>query len=429
MRGRINITVVVLLALGVVACDDGTSSDSATGSPPDTTTTQPIQDDQTDGTTEVESMPGDDPVAESGSLVGWELGSSLTGELTQIVSWSEGFAAIMEADGEPYAGGGELWYSADGVEWEAALVRPFGHAADIYALVGHNDQLFALSGDIFDNAAPLTLWQRRAGEPWEEVMTHEALEYIAVSSDRLVGYQQSGFEVVAIFDTTTMEPVEFTGWPEANVEAVGEFSTEPFAYEGRVVGLDEGFLAEVSWLFVIEGPGDGTQIDRRLLYSTDGATWIEHPSPPPGGVEFYGDVHGEAVAPVFEGRNLIASALAPRSEGRDAAWVTDTGMDFEPARLPLSDAAFLVGHANGTGAGFFTVSRGGAIHQSLDGVEWDMIESPPTWSVPAEINRRGFAHGTVLATDDSLIAVGVHAEYEGFVGIVNPNTDIWVAER
>ena len=147
----------------------------------------------------------------------------------------------------------------------------------------------------------------------------------------------------------------------------------------------------------------------------------------------YGDVHGMEAAPVFEGRNLMASRSAPEASGQGAAWVTDNGTEFEPAQLPRSnepdDAAFWVGHATGTEAGFFTVSYKGVIHRSLDGVEWNMIESPPTWSVPAEIDRRGFSDGTILATNDSLIGVGVHGEVEGWVGLVNPSTDIWVTER
>ena len=62
-------------------------------------------------------------------------------------------------------------------------------------------------------------------------------------------------------------------------------------------------------------------------------------------------------------------------------------------------------------------------------LDWTTLESPSTWSVLASFDNRGLAHGTILATDDSLIAVGVHGEFEGWVGLVNPSTEIWVTER
>jgi len=392
MGTRVSITVVALLALGGLACADST--------------------------TEVESQPAGGTVAESDSLVSWELGSSLTGELEQVVSWSEGFAAIMDTDGGETPGGGELWYSEDGVEWWAAVVRPLGRTTDIYALAAQGDQLFALSGDIFDRAAPRTLWRRQSGEPWVEVITDVALQGIAVNSDRVIAYAWDRFEIVGVFDTATMEPVEFAGLPEV-VSAEG-------VSLGRVMALDEGFLATVG-----RPSGIGAdQPDWTSLHSADGSDWNEHPSPPPGGVGIPSD---QATAPMFEGRNLVASFSLSWPPPGDA-WVTDTGIEFESVPDPVSDRvsgvapAHLVELTNGTDAGFLAVVKG-VIHQSLDGVDWHTIESPPTWSELAEIDRRGLVHGTMLATEDSLIAVGVHGGLEGWVGLVNPTTDIWVTER
>jgi len=38
-------------------------------------------------------------------------------------------------------------------------------------------------------------------------------------------------------------------------------------------------------------------------------------------------------------------------------------------------------------------------------------------------------NGALRQLVESLIAVGVHGEGEGWVGLVNPATDVWVAER
>ena len=421
MRTRLSIAVVALLAVGMVACNDGSSGDSAETAEPGTSVPESSQDDgQADGTVVLESMPTVDSVAESDSLVSWEFRSSLTGELEQVVPWSDGFAALMDTDGDKTSGGGELWYSSDGVEW--VLLRPFEQMDDIYALAGHDDQLFALTGDISDEASPQTLWQRRRGEPsgvepWEEVMTDDALQGIAVNSDRLVAYAFDRFGILGVFDTATMEPVEFAGLPDVVLAEE--------AILGRVSALDEGFLATVGWPTDL----DADQPDWILLHSPDGSNWERHPSPPPGGV---GIPFGQPMAPTFEGRNLVGT-FTTTSPPPGGAWVTDAGLAFEPIPRVADDVrspapAHLVELTNGTDAGFLGVV-GGVVYQSFDGLEWDTLEPPPTWSELADFDGRGLAHGTILATDDSLIAVGVHGEFEGWVGLVNPSTDIWVARR
>ena len=91
--------VLVLLSIGVVGCNDGSSGDSAETAGPGTSVTESTQDDgQADGTMVLESTPPVDSVAESDTLASWEFWSSLSGELTEIVSWSEGFAAIMKTE-------------------------------------------------------------------------------------------------------------------------------------------------------------------------------------------------------------------------------------------------------------------------------------------------------------------------------------------
>jgi len=419
MGRRSSIGVVALLAVGVVACNDASSSDSTTVAEPGTSVTESIQgDDRADGATVLESTV--DSVAESDTSAGWAAVSSLTGELDQIVSWSEGFAAIMKSDGdEPPGEGGELWHSKDGVDWEAS--GPFGPQDDIYSIVGQDDQLFAVSGDIsnYEDGTPQTLWRRRSGEPWGEIMTDDALHRIAVNSDRLVAYRWDPFGIVGVFDTATMETVEFLDVSE-NLPAQERMY-------GNVIALDEGFLATALWPTNL----DAHQPDPILLYSADGSEWDQHPSPPEGGV---GTTSRQSTAPTFDGRNLVSSFSWSYPPG-GGAWVTDTGMAFEPLPDPVTDevvnpaaGAYLVALTNGTDAGFFGVEDG-VIYQSFDGLDWTTLESPSTWSVLASFDHRGLAHGTILATDDTLIAVGVHGEFEGWVGLVNPSTDIWVTER
>lgn len=413
MRVHVGIGVVALLAVGVVACNDGSSGDSAD---PGTGVTESTEnDDRADGT--AESVPSVGSVEDSGTPAGWELRSSLTGELDQVVSWSEGFAAVMKTGGdEPPGEGGELWLSEDGVDWQAS--GPFGPQGDIDAVVGQDDQLFAVSGDAYEDGNPQTLWRLRSGEPWEELMIDDALSGIAVNSERLIAYSWDPFGVLGVFDTATMEEVEFLDVSES-------LPTEEQMY-GDVMALDDGFLATARWPIHLDADADPI-----LLHSADGSAWDQHPSPPEGGI---GNTVRQPTVPTFDGRNLVGS-FSMSFPPRGGAWVTDSGMTFEPLPDPVTDevvnpapAAYLVELTNGTIAGFFGVEDG-IIYRSLDGLDWTILESPATWSVLASIDQRGLAHGTILATDDSLIAVGVHGEIEGFTGLVNPNTDIWVTER
>ena len=152
--------------------------------------------------------------------------------------------------------------------------RPFGPTDDVYSLVGQDDQLFAVSGDIADYevGTPQTLWRRRSGEPWEEVMTDDALHRIAVNSDRLIAYRWDPFGIVGVFDTATMETVEFADVSEG-------LPAEERMY-GDMLALDEGFLATAR----LPANLDADQPEPVLLYSADGTEWDQHPSPPEGGV-------------------------------------------------------------------------------------------------------------------------------------------------
>jgi len=418
MRGYgLRFRVVGILALAslvavAASCASDDSGDGATTTAPvetvattdeATTTTEP------ETTTKKESATTTQP-STTGTM-SWKLEQSLAGELDQVVAWSQGFAAIKDAhDSEGLPGVGEIWYSVDGVQWAPGAEVSSGPDDDVFKLVGHQGDLFALSGDWATETAVKTLWHRRADEPWEMVVADRRLELLAVGDHRMIAYGQNGFEVVGVFDTTTSAAVEYEGLPEvefATVDgdaAADEF--EPVLYQGRAIALDDGFLADVSWLV---GPND---VEGRLFVSEDASTWIEHPGPPAGPLVLQ---YGESSAPIYKGVNLLhAGGVVPAR-----SWLTDDGIEFETTRVPRN------GIVVGTTIGFVAVDPFGAIHRSTDGSTWVSMEAPPTWGEHSELEEPGFVRGTVVDANDQLLAISVHAEIEGFGTLIDPTTEIW----
>ena len=175
----------------------------------------------------------------------WELAASLSGSLRQIVAWSDGFAAIHFPDGDGLTSATprrELWYSDDGIDWEAAPVTP--GFEQVYTLAGHDGDLFALTGDFLDFAAPQTLWHRSSEAPWEQVLSHELLQHVAIGANRVIAYLQNPFHVLGVYDAASLEQVEFDGIPDLErPEQIPGPGRVPDFPSGAVIGLDDGFLA------------------------------------------------------------------------------------------------------------------------------------------------------------------------------------------
>ena len=350
------------------------------------------------------------------TAVDWQYGSSLRGELAHVATWSDGLAAIMDLDGDETPTGGEVWYSTDGVDW-APEPDPFGPDGNVYMLAGQNGDLFALAGDPDDSETPQTLWHRGAGERWEEVMASEAIDHMAVGPDRLIAYGEGGFDIVGVFDTANLEPAEFDRLPGIDAISTDPATGEPFEPEvldGHAIALDEGFLADVTW---ITGADDGGAVrEERLMYSADGSTWIEHPNPPDRTLV----LPSWAATPVFDGLNLLSLP----NQVDSAPWITDDGLSFIAATDPGLNGP------TANDAGFFTVDGGNRIHRSIDGITWEVLQSPPTWPYPQAVADEGeVQHGSIHTHDDRMLAIGTRGDFEGWVGIVDPTTEIWFADR
>ena len=375
----------------------------------------------------------DTPTAEDGAVttgetgstavaeVDWQYGSSLPGALRHVAAWPDGLAAIVDVDGDETAAGGEVWYSADGIEWEAALIRPPGQSDQFYSLVGADDQLFALTGDPDNAETPQTLWNRRVGEPWAEVITSEALDRMAVGPDRLIAYGEDGFNIVGVFDTATLAPVEVADLPEIDFgpastdPATGE-PFEPVVTDGYAVALDEGFLAHFRWITGVDDDGEAVW-ERTLMYSADGSVWMEHPDPPDGEVF----LPYRETTPVFDGLNLLSLPNQTDTE----PWITDDGLTFSAATDPGFNGP------TGTDEGFFTVDTSHRIFRSTDGITWEELQAPPTWpndAAPVAAGDGEVQHGSIYTHGDRLLAIGLRGDFEGWVGYINPTTEIWVSE-
>ena len=404
-RGSILGASLAVLALSATACAD---DDEATGSPGSDT---PVAETSASTATVAEPSTTDvqtaiDPGADD-SDAPWTLEHSMPGELDQVVVWSEGFAGIMDLDGAETLDGGEVWYSPDGIEWAERLDGD-GPGDDVFTLVGHQGELFALSGPALEWDEDKTLWHRPADGPWSAVLTDPRLELLAVGGDRLFAYSQNGFQVAGVFDTATLEPVDYGGLPEVDLVWAGRDPAEeefgPMLYQGRAIALDDGFLAQVSWLM---GNVGRPEIQWKMFFSEDASTWIEHPRPPAGTPIL---PYGAASAPVYEGINLLGNS------GPSGSWLTDTGFDFERTKVP--------GGVDAIATGFVTVDNFGAIHVSTDGFTWTSVPAPPTWHVTS--GETGFAHGTVLDADGGLLAIGVRGKAD-WIGPVDPTTELWTS--
>ena len=419
VHGRTSLIVGVAFALTMVACENG-SSDTTTG----TAKSDPATTTEVIDTGAITDM-GDSPMD-------WALAGSLSGAIRQIVPWSDGFAALHFPEGDDWTSDvadPELWFSGDGIDWEAARVPPIFEP--VVTLAGHDGDLFALTGDTSDRTTPQTLWHRTSGSPWEQVLSHVLLERIAIGADRVIAYQQYPFGVLAVYDAATLQQVDFNGLPELErpeqVPGPAEIRELP---GGGVTGLDDGFLARVGWADTSFSDGDRVAW---LLYSADGSTWTEHPA------DSTADFRTVCTSPTFEGLNLLTTDrqagttaanrllvdrwnLPPSDTeltGPTSSWVTDTGVDLQPT------APATIESASATTRGFFSVTAG-AIRHSLDGMSWELVEAPATWSVLMDGELRGLAEATILDGADSLIAVSVHGSREW--GLVEPTTEIWVSD-
>lgn len=384
--------VVALVLVGIVALLADDDATPTIDEPPATT-----------------AAPEPAPAAE----VEWRAGPSFPGRLRDVTTWSGGLAAIMDPDGDETPGGGEVWYSTDGIEWAPESATEPGD--DVFVLAGQHGALFALAGDPDDPATAQTLWHRTADDGWVEVVTSDALDLMAVGPAQVVAYRGLGFEIVGVFDTVTMAPIEVTQPPAIEpTEAASGQAFEPIVESGRAIALDEGFLADVHW---ITGADDGDLArESRLMYSADGSVWTEHPDPPDGTVAW----RDPATAPVHGGLNLLSLPNRVDTE----PYLTDDGLSFAAATDPG------VGGPTGTEDGFFSVDSTNGIHRSLDGVTWDELPAPPTWPKPALVaaDDGEVQFGSIISHGDLLLAIGIRGDFEGFVGITDPTTEIWVAD-
>ena len=228
---------LAVLALFTTACaDDNGATQSESSDAPVNETTASIESTTTDWTVQdpEPSTTSVDDVDRASNP--WELEQSMPGDLGQVVVWSEGFAGIMDLDGAETLGGGEVWYSPDGIKWSERLDGP-GPGDDVFTLVGHQGGLFALSGAWLEWDEDKTLWHRPADGSWGAVVTDPRLELLAVAGDRLFAYSQNGFEVVGVFDTVTLslcEPVSIRISPTASIEAMVTLSTPEPVLESNV---------------------------------------------------------------------------------------------------------------------------------------------------------------------------------------------------
>lgn len=395
MRSGIVTVCSMLLCVSILGCDGGSSGES-------------IEQDVVPTAGSTTTADAATPDVTAAPQMDWELVDSLSGALRQPVAWAGGFAAINFPDGDASIvsdGGqpGELWLSTDGLDWAPARIA--AGTNDVSALAGDDGVLFTLTGDILDNAVPQTLWRSTDAMTWTEVLRGERLEHIAVGAGRLIAYRQNAFEMLGVFDTTTLEQVEFEGVSD-DVNP-----TENTIYQGRAVGLDDGFIARVGWIESVSP--DTVHAVWRLLYSADGSTWIEHPA---GDSTTVVIPYGQSTAPNSAGLNLLTAD----GQRPGASWVSDTGLDLQRTPPPVIETA------SGTPSGFFEVADG-TIRHSTDAMSWESMDAPPTWSTPSEMDKRGFAEARILTRDDTLIAIGVHGMFEGWVGLVEPTTDVWIA--
>ena len=158
----------------------------------------------------------------------WALEESFDGVLRNPVGFHDEFAGV-------YSGGesasvvpssGDLWTATDGIDWELAAEPP----------VGDVERLVAQDGDLFVESRA-GLWALRQDDEWREVIPYNELlrTAAAVGPDRIVVFNQGtanagyvwDFELVGVFDTKSLEPVEFADMPEGEMERIAGDASRP----------------------------------------------------------------------------------------------------------------------------------------------------------------------------------------------------------
>jgi hypothetical protein len=404
MRWRI--VVVAVSAVGLVAAGCSDDSDEV-GDATTTTVEQVAGDEAAQAELAAEPVPPPTSAPPEGGYdvpLGWVLEESFDGLLDDPVAVGDGFAAVHTAEDPESVG--ELWTSTDGSEWEPAPDPPPG---SVQRLTAHGGNLFVE----FDTG----LWARQHSDGWREVISFDGIyrPFAAVGPERVVVYSQGGggrpFGVVGVFDTASLDPVDFDPLPASDVEG--------FVGEGRVVALDDGFLADwTEWfrfpgLLPDEDPGESAS---HLVISGDGSAWAEHPTATTETVDVWATTRWNGPA-TYNGLNLVADP-----DGR--LLVTDDGLEFTRSEMfpPFVTAV-------ATDGGFFALNFRPSnlpIGHSTDGVEWQSVQPPPTWVPSATLpTDNEFASGTVLMAGDDLVAFVHRGDVEPWGMLEDQTTEIW----
>ena len=407
MRWRI--VVVAVSAVGLVAAGCSDDSDEV-GDATTTTVEQVAGDEAAQAELAAEPVPPPTSAPPDGGYdvpLGWVLEESFDGLLDDPVAVGDGFAAVHSAEDPESVG--ELWTSTDGSEWEPAPDPPPG---SVQRLTAHGGNLFV--------EVDTGLWARQHSDGWREVISFDGIyrPFAAVGPERIVVYSQGGggrpFGVVGVFDTASLDPVDFDPLPASDVEG--------FVGEGRVIALDDGFLADWTEWFRFPGsppdedPGESAS---HLGISGDGSAWAEHPTATTETVDVWATTRWNGPA-TYDGLNLVADP-----DGR--LLVTDDGLEFSRSEMfpPLVTAVAADG-------GFFAFNFRPSdlpIGHSTDGVEWQSVQPPPTWvktgaTLPTD---NEFASGTVLVAGDDLVAFVHRGDVEPWGMLEDQTTEIWRA--
>lgn len=168
---------------------------------------------------------------------------------------------------------------------------------------------------------------------------------------------------------------------------------------------------------------------RHLLWSEDAIIWIEHPAPP--------DDLASLMHSMRFGDRAIVSGLTqpdgPYTESSAALWLNEGGPDLDSTTFPGGPTLDLVEVLGPTRGGEVVVSdRAQSPRATSDGRNWLTFEAPSTWYLrPIEgdgaLGHEGLAAGTVLMTDDRMLAYTVRGDLGALGYVGDPVTEIWTA--